>query len=129
VRGGVHAMAYARALETLTGVKMGDMLPIPSIGNKIFPEARQFMEQGSHLKLYRFSPHDYKEASVFWQGTAPAAYTEGLGPSDQFEFIDAPPAGGDLSHLAGIASSFAPNYAPEEIFEMANKLYQKAKDK
>jgi len=30
--------------------------------------------------------------------------------------------------LAGIASSFAPNYAPEEIFEIATKLYQKAKN-
>jgi Mn-containing catalase len=43
------------------------------------------------------------------------------------EFVDAPPTGGDLVNLAGIASSFAPNYAPEEIFEIANKLYQKAK--
>jgi Mn-containing catalase len=31
-------------------------------------------------------------------------------------------------NLAGIASSFAPNYAPEEIIEIAQKLYKKAKD-
>jgi Mn-containing catalase len=128
VRGGVHAMAYARALETLTGVKMSEMLPIPNIGNSVFPEARAFMEQGSHLKLYRFSPNDYRDAATIWSGTAPAAYTEGLGGSDQFEFVDAPPAGGDLAHLAGIASSFTPNYAPEEIMEIATKLYKKAKD-
>lgn len=30
VRGGVHAMACARALKTLTGVKMTKLLPIPN---------------------------------------------------------------------------------------------------
>ena len=128
VRGGVHAFAYAKALETLTGVEMSKMLPIPNIGNAIFPEAKKFMEQGSHLKLYRFSPDDYKDAGTIWTGNAPAAYTEGIGGTDKLEFVDAPPAGGDLSHLAGIASSFAPNYAPEEIFEIASKLYAKAKN-
>jgi len=33
-----------------------------------------------------------------------------------------------LAHLAGIASSFAPDYEPEEIMEIANKLYKKAKN-
>jgi Mn-containing catalase len=129
VRGGVHAMAYAKALETLTGVEMSKMLPIPNIGNANFPEARKMMEQNSHLKLYRFSQSDYSEAAGIWNGTAPAAYTEGVGTSDQFEFVDAAPDGGDLTHLAGIASSFAPNYAPEEIMEIATKLYNKSKDK
>lgn len=128
VRGGVHALAYAKALESLTGVEMSKMLPIPNIGNAVFPEARRFMEQGSHLKLYRFSPEDYREAGAIWSGTAPKAYVEGLGGTDQLDFVDAPPAGGDLAHLAGIASSFAPDYAPEEIFEIATKLYKRAKN-
>jgi len=127
VRGGVHAMAYAKALETLTGVEMSKMLPIPNIGNATFPEARKFMEQGSHLKLYRFTQGEYAEAATIWNGEAPAAYHENLGGKTKFEFIDAPPEGGNLAHLAGIASSFAPNYAPEEIMEIANKLYGKAK--
>ena len=128
VRGGVHALAYARALETLTGVEMSKMLPIPNIGNAVFPEARRFMEGGLHLKLYRFSPEDYRESAGIWSGTAPKAYAEGLGGSDQLEFVDAPPSGGNLANLAGIASSFAPNYAPEEILEIATKLYKKAKN-
>lgn len=128
VRGGVHALAYAKALESLTGVDMKKMLPIPNIENKTFPEARQFMERGIHLKLYRFSPNDYRDAATIWTGNASPEYTEGLGGSDVLEFVDAPPAGGDLANLAGIASSFAPNYAPEEIFEIANKLYAKAKN-
>lgn len=127
VRGGVHALAYARALETLTGVKMSEMLPIPNIPNKVFPEAKKFMDKGIHLKLYRFSPKDYAECASIWEGEAPAGYHEGIGGT-KLEFIDAPPDGGDLAHLAGIASSFTPNYAPEEIFEIANKLYKKAKN-
>ena len=129
VRGGVHAMAYAKALEQLTGVDMKKMLPIPNIANKTFPEARQFMELGLHMNLYRFSMKDYAECASIWEGEAPAEYHEGVGPNRTFKFIDAPPEGGDLTHLAGIASSFAPNYAPEEIMEIANKLYAKAKNK
>ena len=128
VRGGVHAFAYAKALETLTGVEMSKMLPIPNIGNKVFPEALKFMEQGSHLKLYSFSPNDYKDAGTIWTGTPPADYPAADGGTELRECITFEPPGGDLSHLAGIASSFAPNYAPEEIFEIASKLYAKAKN-
>ena len=129
VRGGVHAMAYAKALETLTGVEMSKMLPVPNIPTKHFPEARKLLEEGSHLKLYSFSPQDYKDCETIWSGEAPVDYHENVGPSTQFEFVDAPPTGGNLADLAGIASSFAPNYAPEEILEIASKLYDKAKDK
>lgn len=128
VRGGVHALAYAKALESLTGVDMKKMLPIPNIGNATFPEARRFMEKGSHMQLYRFSPNDYKDAATIWTGTAPDEYIEGLGGKTELEFVDAPPDGGNLANLAGIASSFAPNYAPEEIMEIANQLYKKAKN-
>ena len=38
VRGGVHAHAYALALEQLTGVEMKKMLPIPNIENVQLPE-------------------------------------------------------------------------------------------
>ncbi|MEJ7808640.1 MAG: manganese catalase family protein [Telluria sp.] len=127
VRGGVHAMAFAKALESLTGVEMSKMLPIPNIGNAMFPEAKKLIDQKSHLQLYRFSPDDYKSLSAIWSGPAPAAYAEGV--AGDFEFIDAPPQGANLAHLAGIASSFAPDYAPEEIHEIATKLYNKAKDK
>lgn len=125
VRGGVHAFAYAKALETLTGVEMSKMLPIPNIPNAVFPEAKKLIDEGSHRKLYRFSLKDYDEAAAIWNGEAPANYAEtNPGP---LEFIDAPPEGGDLAHLAGIASSFAPDYAPEEIMEIAQILYKKAK--
>ncbi|HYE21949.1 MAG TPA: manganese catalase family protein [Tepidisphaeraceae bacterium] len=120
VRGGVHALAYAKALEQLTGVKMSDMLPIPKIENKMFPEAQPFITEGSHRRLYRFSPDDYKEAGFVWQGTHP---DDGL----PLEFVDGPPEGGKMADLDGISEAFAPEYSAGEIFEMAQKLYQKAK--
>jgi Mn-containing catalase len=43
----VHALAYAKALESLTGVEVSKVLPIPKIENAVFPEARRFMKEGS----------------------------------------------------------------------------------
>src|SRR5690606_28565161 len=39
VRGGTHALAYGKALESLTGVDVTKMLPIPNIDNSKFTEA------------------------------------------------------------------------------------------
>ena len=71
VRGGVHIVAYAKALEKLTGVSVGKVLPIPDISNKKFPEAKAREEQGEHRNLYRFSVDDYKQAGVIWTGPHP----------------------------------------------------------
>ena len=48
VRGGVHVVAYAKALEVLTGANVGAVLPIPDVSNKKFPEARK-LEEGEGL--------------------------------------------------------------------------------
>lgn len=121
VRGGVHAMAYGKALEKLTGVKMNDMLPIPKIGNAMFPEAKKYMDMQLHTKLYRQSPDDYKNMDQIWNGENPDGGT--------CVVVDGPPMelASDHVELAGIGSAFAPEYHPEEVFEMAQKLYKKAK--
>ena len=121
VRGGLHAVAYGKCLEKLTGVKMNDMLPIPSIGNAMFPEAKKYMDMGLHQELYRSSPDDYKRMGEIWNGTEPDTDKE-------VSIIDAPPStASEHVDLAGIGSAFAPDYHPAEIFEMAQKLYKKAK--
>ena len=120
VRGGVHALAYAKALEQLTGVPMSQMLPIPRIENKMFPEAKKFEALGVHRRLYRFSPNDYRDAGLVWEGVHPD-------DGQRLEFVDGPPDGGKLPELAGISEAFAPEYKAEEIFEMAQKLYRQAK--
>jgi Mn-containing catalase len=118
VRGGVHAVAYGKALEKLTGVKMNDMLPIPKIGNEVFPEAKKWMDQGSHTRLYRNSPDDYKNMDTIWNGTEPDTQKEVV-------VVDGPPEHpGEHVNLDGIGSAFAPDYHPDELFEMAQKLYK-----
>ncbi len=71
VRGGLHVVAYAKALEKLSGVAVGGLLPIPDISNKRFPEARKHEENGQHLVLYTYSANDYKRVSEVWQGPHP----------------------------------------------------------
>lgn len=121
VRGGVHAVAYAKALETLTGVKMSEMLPLPKIGNATFPEAKKYEAMGIHNRLYRMSIDDYKNIGDIWNGPHPDGGT--------CEVVDGPPTGGNHVELAGLGASFAPEYHPEEIFAMAQKLYKKAQNK
>jgi Mn-containing catalase len=71
VRGGVHVVAYARALEKLTGVEVTKLVPVPDIGNDAFPEAVAHQKNGEHLKLYSFSPRDFTQAAQVWNGTHP----------------------------------------------------------
>ncbi len=119
-RGGVHAHAYALALEQLTGVDMKKMLPIPNLQPEQIPESRPFLEEGWHRRLYRFSTGDYDEIRQIWQGDA----LDGSGP---LEVRDGPPEGGAMQPLEAIPEAFIPDYHPQEILEMAQKLYQKAK--
>ena len=56
VRGGVHQVAYAKALEQLTGASVTKMLDVPNIPNSKFPETREHEERGLDRTLYRFSP-------------------------------------------------------------------------
>ena len=55
VRGGVHQVAYARALERLTGADMMKLFPSPRIPTDKIPECQPHIKRGEHLKLYRFS--------------------------------------------------------------------------
>jgi Mn-containing catalase len=119
-RGGVHAHAYALALEKLTGVQMKKMLPIPKIEDAHIPESQPFLAEGSHRRLYRFSPEDYKEVALIWKGQA-------LDGSGALEVIDGPPTGGPQYDIEGVAEAFIPEYRPEEVLEIAQKLYAKAK--
>ena len=71
VRGGLHVVAYARALEHLTGVNVTKLVPTPELSNKAFPEAKKLEDKGQHLKLYTFSSNDYRRAGEVWNGFHP----------------------------------------------------------
>ena len=71
VRGGVHQVAYARAVEKLTGADLSKMFPAPRIPTDKIPECRPHLERGDHLRLYRFSPNDYREIVAVFNGPHP----------------------------------------------------------
>src|ERR687898_393897 len=91
VRGGVHQVAYARALENLTGANMTKLFPSPRIPTSKIPECQPHIEKGEDLQVIDEAP-------------------EGFPPNDL-------PAQPDV---------FAPDYAPEEIAEIAQKLRKAA---
>src|SRR5579875_959573 len=71
VRGGVHQVAYARAIELLTGAELMKMFPSPRIPTEKIPECQPHLQRGEHLKLYRFSPSDYQEIAAVFKGPHP----------------------------------------------------------
>ena len=42
------------------------MLPTPNINLSNIPECQKYLEEGSHRRLYTFSPADYKAMSGIW---------------------------------------------------------------
>ncbi len=124
VRGSVHAHAYALALKKITGVEIEKMLPTPNIDLSRIPESQKYLQEGSHRRLYMFSPADYREAAGVWSNDEVALPGD---PPGNLEIVDGPPEGGKIPELDGNYGAFAPDYAPEEIFEIASKLYNKSR--
>ncbi len=121
VRGSVHAHAYGLALKQITGVAIEKMLPTPNIDLSKIPECQKYLAEGSHRRLYTWSPSDYKNMSGIWGNGETALPGD---PPGMLEVVDGLPEGGKIHDLDGMASAFTPDYAPEEIFEIATKLYK-----
>ncbi|RJL21527.1 manganese catalase family protein [Paracoccus siganidrum] len=124
VRGSVHAHAYALALKKITGVDLDKFLPTPNIPLGNIPECQKYLEEGAHRRLYTFSPDDYQEMRGIW-GNGEVALPDD--PPGELEVVDGAPEGGKIHDLTGTPSAFTPDYAPEEMFEIASKLYQKSR--
>ncbi|MFD2237008.1 manganese catalase family protein [Aureimonas populi] len=121
VRGSVHAHAYALALKKITGVDLDKFLPTPNIPLDRIPECQKYLDEGSHRRLYTFSPNDYKEMAGIWGNGEMALPGD---PQGELEVIDGHPDGAKIHDLTGVPSAFTPDYAPEEMFEIAQKLYK-----
>ncbi len=120
MRGGVHQAAYALALRKATGVEITKMLPTPNIDDAKIPEARKWQEIGSHRKLYTWSETDYADVRGVWSG--PADWADG----EELEVITGVPDYAEEGPVVGESRSlFSPDYAPEEIYEIAAQLMQK----
>lgn len=124
VRGSVHAHAYALALKKITGVEIERFLPCPNIPLANIPECQQYLDEGSHRRLYTWSPNDYKEIAGIWSNDEVALPGD---PPGELEVVDGMPDGGKIQQLVGVPSAFTPDYAPEEMFEIAEKLYKKSR--
>ena len=120
VRGGVHQVAYARAIERLTGADLMKMFPSPRIPTEKIPECQPHIQRGEHLKLYRFSPKDYQEVAAVFNGPHPETGEE-LRIADEVQPEGAPPF--DLPPQPAV---FAPGPEPEEIAQIAARLRQAA---
>ena len=131
VRGGVHQVAYARAVENLTGADLSKLFPAPRIPTDKIPECRPHLEAGSHLKLYRFSPSDYRELAAVFNGLHPET-------GEELTVAEEPMPEGALPHdlppqpgvfapdVAPEEDVFAPDYAPDDIAEIAQRLRKDA---
>jgi Mn-containing catalase len=119
VRGGVHQVAYARALERLTGADLMKLFPTPRIPTEKIPECKPHLERGDHLRLYRFSASDYHELAAVWNGPHPETMEE-------LVVVEEPPEGALPMDLPPQPATFAPDYAPEEIAEIAARLRKQA---
>jgi Mn-containing catalase len=119
VRGGVHQIAYARAIENLTGADLRKMFPTPRIPTEKIPECKPHIDRGDHLRLYRFSPSDYQELAAVFNGQNPET-------GEDLVVVDEAPEGVPPRDLPPQPAVFAPDYAPEEISEIAARLRQGA---
>lgn len=124
VRGSVHAHAYALAIKKLTGVEIEKMLPTPNIVLDKIPECQKYLQEGSHRRLYTFGSPDYPEMAGVWSNDEVALPGD---PPGNLEIVDGAPEGGKMAELDGNYGAFAPDYAPQEIFEIASKLYKKSR--
>jgi len=119
VRGGVHQVAYARALELLTGADLTKTFPMPRIPTEKIPECPPHLERASHLTLYRFSPDDYKEVVAVFKGRHPET-------GEELRVEHPAPEGFPWPDAPAEEDVFAPDYAPGEIAEIAQKLRKEA---
>src|ERR671910_2481367 len=119
VRGGVHQVAYARALERLTGADMTKLFPSPNIPTDKIPECQPHIKRKLHTKLFRFSPNDYLELAAVFNGPHPET-------GEELVVEDNMPEGAPWNDLPPQPAVFAPDYAPEDIAEIARKLRESA---
>ncbi|MFZ4410077.1 MAG: manganese catalase family protein, partial [Paracraurococcus sp.] len=98
------------------------MLPTPNIPLGNIPECQKYLDEGSHRRLYTFSPADYQDIAGIWGGGEMALPGD---PPGELQVLNGMPEGGKIHDLVGQPNVFTPDYAPEEMFEIAAKLTKK----
>jgi Mn-containing catalase len=106
-------------VENLTGANLMKLFPSPRIPTDKIPECKPHIKKGLHRILYRFSLDDYHELSAVWNGEHPET-------GDELIVEDGPPEGAPAHDLPPQPDVFAPDYAPQDIAEIAQKLRKAA---
>jgi Mn-containing catalase len=120
IRGSTHVIAYAKALEKLSGVDVMKLFPIPELSNHKFPECRKYIEQGIYNTMYYFSPNDYRRLAEIWTGKHPDGAPD-LVVSDQPMPTLAPvPV---LEAEPQLSAPVPPSMEPGFIEEMAKRIF------
>lgn len=87
-------------------MEIGNLLPIPAISNKRFPEARELQDGGLHQVLFRFGPSDYTQMAQIWKDAHPEDGSplrvedkppEGFAPPDPTKSRSSPRQWGQIS--------------------------------
>ncbi|KGP93258.1 manganese catalase [Pontibacillus chungwhensis BH030062] len=117
VRGGVHVVAYAKALEIATGVDVTKMLPVPNLDNSKFDYAKKYEEQGLDNILYTFSDTDYKDVKQIWKGQNPET-------GAPLKVIEGSPKGAPVPDLDDIPEQFAPGVDADDYRRIAKRLME-----
>jgi len=120
VRGSTHVIAFAKALETLSGVEVTKLFPIPELSCHQFPECRKFIEQGLYNTMYRFSPEDYRRMSEIWKGPHPDGAPDLVVSDGPIPTLADPPVAEPEPQLASPA---APAMEPGFIEEVAKRIF------
>ena len=111
-----HQVAYARAIEKLTGVGLDEDVPdAHGSPRRRSPSASLTSRRGDHLKLYRFSLSDYLELAAVFNGPHPET-------GEELE-VDRTRRRRAFRRSTSLSQPdvFAPDYAPEEIAEIATR--------
>lgn len=115
VRGGTHIIAYAKAIEVITGVDVGKMLPVPNLDNNKFDYAKPFMDQGLYNVLYTWGEQDYRDINEIWKGKNPET-------GDPLKVIDGMPEGAPVPDFPEIPEQFAPGIDRDDYNRILKRL-------
>jgi Mn-containing catalase len=101
----------------MTGADVGRLLPIPSVGNKQFPEAAKLEAEGLHTIMWRWSQSDlYEQIGEIWNGPHPE-------DREELEVRDEMPAGFPWPEFPEEPQLCAPgDIDPELMSHYAKKL-------
>lgn len=105
VRDHGHELVFAKALETL-GVDWAKTLPIPNFDATKYPEVKELMDKGLHLRQHHFHL-DGSELGKIFKGSSPE--NNGM----EVETLDEAPKGAPNPTAPERVEEFSPGLTPE----------------